>query len=172
VLDEFERALADNANAGKGDRDLFDALTKDKGYFASQNPPSTWAAPVAATPKPTRTSSKNAAAEGSGFGAAGNFEGDAVSAFIRSMDSFNSGRKTQRFPAHPSHRQAAISTRPSGRNETPSASNKALRISGKPPLAIEPSAMTTRCQGKPSGQKRMARPTSRAARGLPSLYAI
>jgi hypothetical protein len=39
VLDEFERALADNANAGRGDRDLFDALTKDKGYFASQNPP-------------------------------------------------------------------------------------------------------------------------------------
>jgi hypothetical protein len=39
VLDEFEAALADKANTGKGDKDLFDALTKDKGYFASQNPP-------------------------------------------------------------------------------------------------------------------------------------
>lgn len=39
VLDEFEKALADKANAGKGDKDLFDALTTDKGYFASQNPP-------------------------------------------------------------------------------------------------------------------------------------
>ena len=39
VLDEFEKALADKTNAGKGDKDLFDALTVDKGYFASQNPP-------------------------------------------------------------------------------------------------------------------------------------
>ena len=39
VLDEFEKALADTANRGKGDKELFDSLTKDKGYFASQNPP-------------------------------------------------------------------------------------------------------------------------------------
>lgn len=38
VMDEFERALADKNNAGKGDKELFDALTTDKGYFASQNP--------------------------------------------------------------------------------------------------------------------------------------
>jgi len=39
VLDEFDRALADKANAGKGDKDLFDALTVDKGYFAAGNQP-------------------------------------------------------------------------------------------------------------------------------------
>lgn len=39
VLGEFEKALTDKANAGKGDKDLFEALTKDKDYFSSQNPP-------------------------------------------------------------------------------------------------------------------------------------
>lgn len=39
VLDEFEKALADEANKGKGDKDIFETLTKDMGYFSSQNPP-------------------------------------------------------------------------------------------------------------------------------------
>jgi len=39
VLSDFEKALADETNRGKGDAELFDALTKDKdGIFASQNP--------------------------------------------------------------------------------------------------------------------------------------
>lgn len=38
VIGEFEAALADAANKGKGDKEIFDALTKDKDYFASQNP--------------------------------------------------------------------------------------------------------------------------------------
>lgn len=39
VLNDFEKALADEANKGKGDAEIFDALTKDKqGIFASQNP--------------------------------------------------------------------------------------------------------------------------------------
>ena len=39
VVGEFEKALADPANKGKSDKDVFDAITKDKDYFASQNPP-------------------------------------------------------------------------------------------------------------------------------------
>jgi hypothetical protein len=39
VLDDFEKALADGANKGKGDKEIFETLTKDKGFFASQNPP-------------------------------------------------------------------------------------------------------------------------------------
>lgn len=39
VLDEFEKALAATENRGKGDKEIFEALTKDKGFFASQNPP-------------------------------------------------------------------------------------------------------------------------------------
>lgn len=39
VLDDFGKALADKANVGKSDKDVFDALTRDKDYFASQNPP-------------------------------------------------------------------------------------------------------------------------------------
>lgn len=39
VLGEFERALAEEGNKGKGDKDIFDALTQDKDYFASMNPP-------------------------------------------------------------------------------------------------------------------------------------
>ena len=71
-----------------------------------------------------------------------------------------------------SHLNAAISTRPSGRNPTPSASSMARRSCAKPPPAMVPSCITTRCQGRPSGQIRMARPTSRAARGRPSIRAI
>lgn len=40
VLADFEKALADDANKGKGDAEIFDALTKDKdGIFKSMNPP-------------------------------------------------------------------------------------------------------------------------------------
>lgn len=39
VIGEFEKALTDPANKGKSDKDIFDAITKDKDYFASQNPP-------------------------------------------------------------------------------------------------------------------------------------
>ena len=39
VMADFGKALQDKANSGKSDIDIFDALTKDKGYFASQNPP-------------------------------------------------------------------------------------------------------------------------------------
>ena len=39
VLDDFGKALADKANRGKGDKEIFDAITKDKGYFSSENPP-------------------------------------------------------------------------------------------------------------------------------------
>ena len=38
VFGEFEKALSDPANTGKSDKDVFDAITKDKDYFASQNP--------------------------------------------------------------------------------------------------------------------------------------
>ena len=39
VADEFGKAIADEANTGKADKDIFEAVTKDQGYFASQNPP-------------------------------------------------------------------------------------------------------------------------------------
>jgi Skp family chaperone for outer membrane proteins len=39
VADEFGKAILDKANTGKADKDIFDAVTKDQGYFASQNPP-------------------------------------------------------------------------------------------------------------------------------------
>lgn len=39
VADEFGKAIHDKANIGKADKDIFDAVTKDQGYFASQNPP-------------------------------------------------------------------------------------------------------------------------------------
>ncbi len=38
VMRDFGAALKDKANVGKGDKEIFEALTKDKGYFASQNP--------------------------------------------------------------------------------------------------------------------------------------
>lgn len=39
VMADFGKALQDKANRGKGDKEIFDDLTKDKGFFASQNPP-------------------------------------------------------------------------------------------------------------------------------------
>lgn len=39
VIEDFGKALGDKANLGKSDAEVFDALTKDKGYFARQNPP-------------------------------------------------------------------------------------------------------------------------------------
>ena len=39
VMADFGAALKDKANRGKGDAEIFDVLTKDKGYFANQNPP-------------------------------------------------------------------------------------------------------------------------------------
>ena len=38
VMNDFGKALQDKANRGKSDREIFDALTQDKGYFASMNP--------------------------------------------------------------------------------------------------------------------------------------
>ena len=38
VKRDFGAALKDRQNRGKGDAAIFEALTKDKGYFASQNP--------------------------------------------------------------------------------------------------------------------------------------
>ena len=38
VMAEFDAALKDKANRGKGDAEIFETLTKDKGYFANQNP--------------------------------------------------------------------------------------------------------------------------------------
>lgn len=38
VAEDFANALKDKANRGKSDKDVFDALTKDQGYFANQNP--------------------------------------------------------------------------------------------------------------------------------------
>lgn len=38
IVDDFAKAIADKANTGKSDADVFEAITKDKGYFASQNP--------------------------------------------------------------------------------------------------------------------------------------
>lgn len=39
VLDAFEKALAGNAGNGRDDAAIFDALTRDKDYFLSMNPP-------------------------------------------------------------------------------------------------------------------------------------
>lgn len=39
VLDEFEVALKSDTSTGKSDKEIFDALTKDKEVFSSQNPP-------------------------------------------------------------------------------------------------------------------------------------
>ena len=38
VMEDFGKALADKANRGKSDAEVFSALTKDQDYFASQNP--------------------------------------------------------------------------------------------------------------------------------------
>ena len=39
VFAEFKKAVADEANKGKGDKDILDALTKDKNYFENPNKP-------------------------------------------------------------------------------------------------------------------------------------
>ena len=39
VYSKFKAALADEANKGKGDKDILDALTKDKDYWANPNKP-------------------------------------------------------------------------------------------------------------------------------------
>lgn len=39
VMRDFGLALKDKSNLGKGDKEIFEAITKDKDYFASQNPP-------------------------------------------------------------------------------------------------------------------------------------
>ena len=39
VAEDFRTALADKANRGKGDAEIFEAITRDQGYFKSQNPP-------------------------------------------------------------------------------------------------------------------------------------
>lgn len=39
VAEDFKAALADKANRGKGDAEIFEAITRDQGYFKSQNPP-------------------------------------------------------------------------------------------------------------------------------------
>ena len=38
IADRFQAALNDQANVGRSDADIFNALTQDKGYFKSQNP--------------------------------------------------------------------------------------------------------------------------------------
>lgn len=37
VLNDFSKALSDKANQSKSDKEIFEALTKDKGYFAKMN---------------------------------------------------------------------------------------------------------------------------------------
>ena len=39
VFGEFKKALADETNKGKGDKEIFESLTKDKNYYANPNPP-------------------------------------------------------------------------------------------------------------------------------------
>ena len=39
VAEDFKAALADKANRGKGDAEIFEAITRDQGYFKTQNPP-------------------------------------------------------------------------------------------------------------------------------------
>ena len=51
VAEDFKAALADKANRGKGDAEIFEAITRDQGYFKTQNPP----APNMPTPNPINT---------------------------------------------------------------------------------------------------------------------
>lgn len=39
VADEFSKAIADESNTGKADKDIFEAVTKDQGYFKPMNQP-------------------------------------------------------------------------------------------------------------------------------------
>lgn len=43
VYSEFKNALKDEANKGKGDKDILEALTKDKGYWDNPNKPANMA---------------------------------------------------------------------------------------------------------------------------------
>lgn len=43
VYGEFKTALKDEANKGKGDKDILEALTKDKNYWANPNKPANMA---------------------------------------------------------------------------------------------------------------------------------
>lgn len=52
VAEDFANALKDKANRGKSDKDVFDALTKDQGYFANQNPAQVNMPPMG-DPRPT-----------------------------------------------------------------------------------------------------------------------
>jgi hypothetical protein len=60
---------------------------------------------------------------------------------------------------------------PTARIDAKALKELARRLSAYPPPAMVPSSFTTRCQGRSSGQQRMAQPTCRAARGLPSMRA-
>ena len=51
VAEDFKAALSDKANRGKGDAEIFEAITRDQGYFKTQNPP----APNMPTPNPVNT---------------------------------------------------------------------------------------------------------------------
>ena len=51
VAEDFKAALADRSNLGKGDAEIFEAITRDQGYFKTQNPP----APNMPTPNPVNT---------------------------------------------------------------------------------------------------------------------
>lgn len=46
VMEDFGKAIADKANVGKSDADVFAALVKDQNYFASQNPPAAGGMPA------------------------------------------------------------------------------------------------------------------------------
>jgi len=59
VMHDFGAAIHDKANLGKGDKEIFEALTKDKGYFMTQNP----AAPVQPPVNPTPTVAPKTRAE-------------------------------------------------------------------------------------------------------------
>ena len=45
VADDFAKALAEKANVGKSDADVFESITRDQGYFANQNPAANMARP-------------------------------------------------------------------------------------------------------------------------------
>ena len=64
IYSEFKTALADEANKGKGDKDILEALTKDKEYFAKD---------------PSKTP---AFSRGSGFGGGGPVDDEAARAIM------------------------------------------------------------------------------------------
>lgn len=50
VADDFSRALHDAATQGLSDEEIFERITRDRGYFVSQNPPATRMARFGETP--------------------------------------------------------------------------------------------------------------------------